>query len=63
MAYTNNVHVYCHNKARDDGNFCSEWEIDYLKIIEDKYHLNRETGNHDRLLLFNEQLHEQMTEY
>ena len=36
--------------------------MEYLEMVSDKYHLNRETGNCDRLILFNEQLHGQTTE-
>ena len=36
--------------------------MDYLKLVSDKYHLNRETGNRDNLLLFNDQMHGKMTQ-
>ena len=37
--------------------------MDYLNFFSEKYNLNRETSKHDHLLLFNEQLNGQITEY
>ena len=37
--------------------------MDYLKVVSYKYHLNRKTGKRDCLLLFNNNIHGQMTEY
>ena len=37
--------------------------MEYLKIVSDKYHLNREAGKRDHIRLFVDQLHGQITEY
>ena len=59
----NNVRVYWQKRAWADGNFCREWEMNHFKIVSDKYHLNRKTVKINRLLLLNDHMQGQMTEY
>ena len=40
MFYPDNEGVYWKKKAWSDENFCREWEMDYLKIVSEKYNLN-----------------------
>ena len=62
ISFPDNVRINWKKKAWTDEKFYREWAIDYQKIVSEKYNLNRETIKRDRLLIFNDQLHGQMTE-